>query len=265
MIGKIGHIKNPLTIIAIFAGIAEISGTVILPFIHESNQNKYVWFLMLFPAMLVTIFFITLWYKPKSLYAPSDYSNEENFVKMMEPATYVEISAKAEKEAIDFVHGEAAPAQYAPSAPSAADETITNRLPPDETEATTVYEVQQVRHLVSEAEDKAFAVLANEFPAIRRNVALRSGTGRRVFDGIADGPTNLSIFEIKMTKYPRRPFVIDSVHKFVDAVTVASIKSALPIRLVLVVVVHGDLPKTPRFREVLSHRDMKVEVRYMQF
>jgi hypothetical protein len=30
MVEKIGTIKNPLTIIAIFAGIAEISGTAIL-------------------------------------------------------------------------------------------------------------------------------------------------------------------------------------------------------------------------------------------
>ncbi len=45
MIEKIGTIKNPLTSIAIFAAIAEISGTVVLPFIAEANQSTYVWFL----------------------------------------------------------------------------------------------------------------------------------------------------------------------------------------------------------------------------
>ena len=45
VVEKIGTVKNPLTIIAIFAGIAEVSGTVILPFISQENQGLYVWFL----------------------------------------------------------------------------------------------------------------------------------------------------------------------------------------------------------------------------
>lgn len=53
---------------------------MVLPFIQESNQSKYVWFLILFPAPLVVIFFAMLWFKPKALYAPSDYSNEENSI-----------------------------------------------------------------------------------------------------------------------------------------------------------------------------------------
>lgn len=80
MIEKIGHIKNPLTIIAIFAGIAEISGTVVLPFIQERNQTYLLWFHILFPALLLVIFFAMLRFKPKALYAPSDYSNEENSI-----------------------------------------------------------------------------------------------------------------------------------------------------------------------------------------
>lgn len=57
MVEKIGHIKNPLTVIAIFAGIAEISGTIVLPFISEENQATYIWFLMSFPFFLVLVFF----------------------------------------------------------------------------------------------------------------------------------------------------------------------------------------------------------------
>ena len=42
MVEKIGHIKNPLTVIAIFAAIAEISGTTVLPFIESENQGIYI-------------------------------------------------------------------------------------------------------------------------------------------------------------------------------------------------------------------------------
>jgi hypothetical protein len=39
VIEKVGPIKNPLTIIAIFAAIAEISGTVVLPFMGDRKDS----------------------------------------------------------------------------------------------------------------------------------------------------------------------------------------------------------------------------------
>ncbi len=80
MIEKIGHIRNPLTVVGIFAAIAEVSGTVVLPFIDTSHQGTYVWFLMLFPVFLVAVFFITLNFNNKVLYAPSDYRDDKSFL-----------------------------------------------------------------------------------------------------------------------------------------------------------------------------------------
>lgn len=82
MTEKIGLIKNPLTVIAIFAGIAEVSGTVVLPFIAEKNQMAFIYFLIVFPSVLVVLFFITLNFNNKALYAPSDFNNEENYIKI---------------------------------------------------------------------------------------------------------------------------------------------------------------------------------------
>lgn len=78
----ISHIKNPLTIIGIFAGIVEISANVVLPLLNESNQTTYMWFLMLFPTGLVCIFFAILNWNHGVLYAPSDYRDEDNFVNI---------------------------------------------------------------------------------------------------------------------------------------------------------------------------------------
>lgn len=80
MLEKIGHIKNPLTVIAMFAGIAEVSGAAVLPFIDTSIQEQYVFFLMGFPCLLVALFFITLWCKHFVLYAPSDFKEDQNFM-----------------------------------------------------------------------------------------------------------------------------------------------------------------------------------------
>lgn len=82
MLEKIGHVSNPLTIIAIFAGFAEVSGTLVLPFISDSVQGTYIWFLMGFPTLLVFLFFFILYTKPKVLYAPSDYRSDKTFVDL---------------------------------------------------------------------------------------------------------------------------------------------------------------------------------------
>lgn len=98
MVEKIGHIKNPLTVIAIFAAIAEISGTTVLPFIETDNQSIYIWFLMLFPIFLVGTFFLTLNFNHRVLYAPSDYKDEKNFVNPYGKASPEEQGKKLREE-----------------------------------------------------------------------------------------------------------------------------------------------------------------------
>lgn len=106
MVEKIGHIKNPLTVIAIFAGIAEISGTIVLPFLEPQNQSTYLWFIMLFPSILVLIFFATLNFNHKSLYAPSDYKDENNFLKPLRYASFTEKQEKIIAEVVEVAESE---------------------------------------------------------------------------------------------------------------------------------------------------------------
>ena len=81
MLGKEVKKRNLLTIIAIFAAIAEISGTVVLPFIGDiENQRIYLWFLIIFPSLLFFLFFLTLNFNHKVLYAPSDFQKENDSI-----------------------------------------------------------------------------------------------------------------------------------------------------------------------------------------
>ncbi|PSJ17310.1 hypothetical protein [Nitrosomonas supralitoralis] len=73
------QVKNPLTMIAIFAGLAEIAATVVLPVLNGAVQSTFVWYVMLFPVFLVVCFFITLNFNHKVLYAPSDFKDERHF------------------------------------------------------------------------------------------------------------------------------------------------------------------------------------------
>ena len=80
MARRFAFIKNPLTVVGVFAGVAEVSGVWVLPKLSPELQQMFVWFLMLFPALLVVLFFLTLNFNPKCLYAPSDYRDDAAFM-----------------------------------------------------------------------------------------------------------------------------------------------------------------------------------------
>lgn len=104
MIEKLPKINNPLTIIAIFAGLAEVAGTAALSLMDGETQKIFIWFVMLFPAVLVILFFITLNFNAKVLYAPSDFKDEENFLDTLGVSKNLEKIQKelesAEKEIV---------------------------------------------------------------------------------------------------------------------------------------------------------------------
>lgn len=76
-------ISNPLTIVAIFAGIAEVAGTTVLPFIIPQLQNVFIWYVMIFPIILVILFFLTWNFNSKVLYSPNDFSDETNYMETL--------------------------------------------------------------------------------------------------------------------------------------------------------------------------------------
>ncbi|MBN6112634.1 hypothetical protein [Xanthomonas bonasiae] len=90
MLEKMRAVSNPLTIIAIFAALAEVAGTVVLALVDQSIQSTFVWFVMLFPTIIVGLFFATLNFNPKVLYAPSDFKDEDNFLQTMLGARRIE-------------------------------------------------------------------------------------------------------------------------------------------------------------------------------
>lgn len=83
--------------IGIFAGIAEVAGTVVLPFVSEQLQYIFIWYVMIFPVFLVGLFFYTLIRHNKKLYAPSDFANEENFIKLANEMNNIETIAATVK------------------------------------------------------------------------------------------------------------------------------------------------------------------------
>lgn len=76
-------ISNPLTIIGVFASIAEVSMVGALPLMSENLHSIFIWFIMLFPVLIVSVFFLTLNKNPRVLYAPSDFKDENIYLENM--------------------------------------------------------------------------------------------------------------------------------------------------------------------------------------
>lgn len=70
------HVINPITIIAIFAGLAEASASSVIPYLGEQDRKIYIWFLIAFPSALVVMFFLTINFNQKALFMPPKHRNE---------------------------------------------------------------------------------------------------------------------------------------------------------------------------------------------
>lgn len=80
MTENIKRINNPLTIIAIFAALAEVSATVAIGLIDKDLHYIFIWFVIGFPSLLVILFFVTLNFNTKVMYSPSDYKDDKSFM-----------------------------------------------------------------------------------------------------------------------------------------------------------------------------------------
>lgn len=85
-----------MTVIAIFATLSETSAAVSLPFLDNKEREVYIWFLISFPFYLLLLFFVTLNFNYRSLYAPSDFEKEKHFIRAMGAAQRSENIANAQ-------------------------------------------------------------------------------------------------------------------------------------------------------------------------
>lgn len=105
MFDRIKTISNPLTIIAIFAALAEVAGASTLFALGADLQGIFIWFVMGFPSMLVCLFFLTLNFNPRVLYAPSDFRDEGNFLHTLRGKDELALSFDELTEQLELAKG----------------------------------------------------------------------------------------------------------------------------------------------------------------
>ncbi len=105
MLEKMKAVSNPLTIIALFAALAEVAGTVSLKFLDPSLQKIFIWFVMGFPTLIVVAFFLVLIFKREVLYGPGDFREDKSFLDLSSNAKQVLDLEKIEKMLVDTKEG----------------------------------------------------------------------------------------------------------------------------------------------------------------
>ncbi len=203
MNNKISTVRNPLTVIAIFAGIAEIMGTAVLPFLEAQSQQIFIWFLMLFPFILIVFFFLTLNWNHKVLYAPSDFTNEDNFVDILKKPSIQETISNIEEELEERSdkNGES-------ETENASINTLKNDSPVNSAISTKekrkgdsilVRNIHRQRFIeIQMAELLVLKKLEQELKLpIQREFMLKTRGVQVIFDGIVQDGSNLTGIEVK--------------------------------------------------------------------
>lgn len=276
MIEKIATVKNPLTVIAMFAAIAEISGAAVLPFIAEKHQGVYIWFLMLFPLMLIVAFFLTLNFNHGVLYAPSDYKDEKNFLKSFVRQTPDE-RIKRLAEAVS----DASVSFEKKSTDSSIKYSITDS---DPIKPSNIARKQhsEIRSRYALAEQLVFSKLAGEFNTpIEREVRFYpkdykipgapGATVSVMFDGVTSRDNTVTAIEVKY--FPAGAVNVGGlvgVFSMAEGVALTLKDESRKFKLVLVAVIENDASIVPEevkrtISDLARRNDFEIDVRVYRF
>ncbi|MCX2566913.1 hypothetical protein OQ496_10650 [Acetobacter suratthaniensis] len=260
---KIAHVKNPLTVIAIFAGTAEVSGTAVLPLLEKDTQQVYVWFIMVFPLLLVVAFFIVLYNKNYVLYAPSDFKDENLFASFKPGSPQLRAQKLNEEAGADRNTEEAAQPSDLISTNGTASEPIR-----DNHDFISRPSYGQIAAQASLAEDLVITRLASKRRTqFARNVS-PAAMPSIMFDAVAKDGNNQVIVEVK---YTRKGFTsIGNIDRVKETFT--SYYNSLPdvtkrgTLFILAIVCDGDAEANTsrievKFSAIISEWNIPIQVR----
>jgi hypothetical protein len=99
------HIRNPMTIIALFVGLTEIGLGVAFPKAPEHLQGAFLC-IMASLAFLNTIgFFLLLFFRPSHFYGPGDFRSDQTYLAAAQGKAFsgrlVEITEQTEKQNLE--------------------------------------------------------------------------------------------------------------------------------------------------------------------
>lgn len=244
--------RNPLGIISLFIvlvyGIAGLVLGISSQHLEPSERLPLIWFLVLFPVVVLGAFYLLVTRHHAKLYAPHDFPEAEGFFRAMTPTE--------QKERLEQ---EIRQVEAAPNI-EGTEKTIAVEM-----EGSGILGAVGVRHAWVLAEEFAIREVESEFGVpVQRQVAYGRDYG---FDGIFHQKHKLTVLEIKYIRRPNwRPMIESAIEHLQRA------KEAVkPAQAFVLAIVVDEMPierretETEKAKELLAASSLDIDLRVYDF
>lgn len=252
---KLSH--NPLGIIALFIwlvyAIAALVMMCSINYLYPHESLMLLLFIILFPVVILFVFFRLVTAHNEKLYAPKDYRTDDSFLKTLnieEQIKQIDLGIEEQKE----------------------QEQEKNEAQPQKAE--TKLSVKDLRSKYILAENLVFRILESELNvSIKKACRLGPEKDTPILDGVFFKNEHLNIIEIKLISAPR--FALIGIGLFLSRLYSYYLnqkeKGIYPgkMRVLLVVVADGSTDQRNlkfRIKRVIDkYPDIKVDIRLFDF
>lgn len=243
--------RNPLGIIALFIvlvyGIAALVLGISSNNLHPNERLPLIYFLVLFPVIVLIAFYRLVSHHHVKLYAPHDFPDKEGFFRALSP---LEQRQKLDEEIRDIEE----------------EVKAENKILPVEMEGAGIIKTISTRHAYVLAEELAFRELESEFGvSVHRQVAVGRDYG---VDGVFLSKRRPVAIEIKYTRRPQhtRMIIRQQLDRFSQIAQ--SMKPEPEFLLVLVTEGLSDqqrITEKERLAKIIEDSKLSIHIRIFDF
>jgi Holliday junction resolvase-like predicted endonuclease len=188
-----GLAKNPLGLIALFIsliyGFACLVMSISAEKLETSEKIPLIWFLIIFPIIVLAVFVYLVIYHHKKLYSPSDFREDRSFLETID---------KSRKIINEFQESEQEPNEKITS--SDRKETESPKTKITVLKKPESIEFNDFKNKYLQIEDLVIEKIENIYcTTIKRNVRIK-GLPRAEFDGVITKDNEVIFIEIKYVK-----------------------------------------------------------------
>lgn len=217
--------RNPLGIVALFISLIYGFASLLLGTSAEHLDSAQRWllllFIVLFPCVVLLVFYKLVTQHHGKLYSPSDYEADDSFLRTLSPRTLspVKREEKLQGEVQEALGGDTASATGPP-------------------EPASLESIDRTRSRIRAAEQHVVNALERELDA-EAEVSVVFGPGGPEFDAAFTRPNNeLVVADVKY--YAGARTNADSIGEFINRVRVLVEYMSINTRAVIALVVDGD-------------------------
>ncbi len=187
-----GLAKNPLGIVALFISLIYGFACLVLGIAANNLENNerlpLIWFLVIFPLIVLAAFVYLVIYHHGKLYSPLDFRYDRSFLETINK------DHKIAKEYDESQYVEEDTDQSIPSPPEKKTNQKTSQIKPE------VLEFNDFKSKYLKIEDSAIQQIENIYCAqVKRNVRIK-GISRAEFDGVIVKDDEIIFIEIKYVR-----------------------------------------------------------------